>query len=278
VVPESLSSPRPHAWLLGALLAVTACGAGRSPADTVVVAHFGDSTCATDYLPREQHVETLLNAKLAARYPNQKIVNRSVCKSGDYVYRFLHERPWRYLFRTRYAKDVRSRLDRIDVALLRYGHNDRRRYPLPRFREQLLELCDRLEHDYPGVHVVLETNAYIDPVHNATPERDAEYDQLWDVVRAVAKERGYPLVELFTPFKALVDSGHWDMWIRNDRLSFERFGRQIVDDSKDAEMKDELHWFRNGHPAAAAVSLTAELEFLTIANAWPIALPQESAR
>jgi len=95
VVPASLSARRRAA--LGVLaLAVAGCSRGPdAPPGAVVIAHFGDSTCSTDYLPPSSHVDQVLNARLAAHYRGQPIVNVNVCKSGDYVFRFMHERrPW----------------------------------------------------------------------------------------------------------------------------------------------------------------------------------------
>src|SRR5437762_6703134 len=64
-----------------ALLLLALAGASCSPApsadapDRVVIAHFGDSTCSTDYLPAPLHIDRVLNARLAERYPAQRIVN-----------------------------------------------------------------------------------------------------------------------------------------------------------------------------------------------------------
>src|SRR5437879_13680080 len=114
--------------LLLVALAVPSCshgpdGAATDAPDRVVVAHFGDSTCSTDYLPAPIHIDRVLNARLAEHYPAQRIVDVNVCKSGDYVFRLLHERrPWLF-FRTRYEREVRGRVPHIDVAPIRSGHD-----------------------------------------------------------------------------------------------------------------------------------------------------------
>ena len=57
------------------------------------------------------------------------------------------------------------------------------------------------------------------------------------VVRRVAKERKYPLVEIYERKKKETDAGNWDQRIRNQQLSKEKFGKWILDGSKDDETK-----------------------------------------
>jgi len=274
VVSRSLSGRRGRVALCVLALAVAGCARGPDlPPGAVVVAHFGDSTCSTDYLPPSSHVDQVLNARLAEHYHGQPIVNVNVCKSGDYVYRFMHERQPRLLWRTRYERDVQRSVRRMNIAFIRYGYNRRRGTTLDDFGRDLEELCDRLRHDYPGVHVVLETNAYIDPVRNASDQLNEEYDRVYDVIRRVARARHYPLVDVFARFEREVRAGNWDLCIRNDKLSEKRFGRQIVDDSKDAEMAGVPEWFRNPHPNFRAVTLTADEELKTLVATWPDRLP-----
>src|SRR5207244_8044688 len=128
----------------------------------------------------------------AAHYRGQPIVNVNVCKSGDYVFRFMHERRPRLFWRTRYERDVQRSVRRMDIALIRYGYNRRRGVSLDEFGRELEELCDRLLHDDPGVHVVLGTNAYIDPVRNASDLLNEEYDRASGMVRRVVRTRHCP--------------------------------------------------------------------------------------
>src|SRR5947199_266617 len=93
----------------------------------------------------------------------------------------------------------------------------------------------------------------------------------------IARERQYPLVEVFARLRREVTAGNWDLCIRNDELSQKRFGRQIVDDSKDGEMAGAPDWFRNPHPNFRAVTITADEEFRTLTAAWPGRLPKAGA-
>jgi lysophospholipase L1-like esterase len=225
----------------------------------VVVGHFGDSTCITSYLPREQRVDVLLNAQLAARYKDQRVNSRNLAAGGDTVRRFLDS--------GRYRADVVDKIPHLEIALIRYGHNDRKTTPPGEFKKHLAELCDRLSADYPGVHLVLETNTFL-----PRASKD-DFDACWDAVRELARERRYPLVDIHARRKAAARAGLSDQCIRNQKLAMEQFGVRVLDASRDAEMKDVPGWFSDAHPNAATVAIMADEEFQTLARTWPERLP-----
>jgi lysophospholipase L1-like esterase len=245
---------------------VLACAAGR---EEVVVVHFGDSTCITDYLPATQRVDAVLNARLAARYPGQRVVSHNAARSGEHVREFLD--GGRY-------DAVRGRIDRIDVALVRYGQNDMKFYAPAEFKVHLEKLADRLRRDYPGVHVVLETNTYVDPEHGGSDAMNARYDRYWEIVRQVAREGDYPLVDVFARRRHEVAAGQWDLSRRNKRLALERYGRIVVDDAKDEEMRSVHGWLSDAHPNPNGVRITADEEFRVLTATWPDRLPRAAAR
>ena len=262
------------------LLVLAGCGSAGSTAtdrDAVVVAHFGDSTTITDYLPPEQRIDRVLNAKLIARYPAQRIVSHNLGRNGDTIHDFLAPRRWLrgWLTRpSRYETDVLGSIPRIDVALVRYGQNDMK-WVTPRgFRADLERLCDRLRHDYPGVHLVMETNTYMDPAHGGRARDNANNDVYWQVVRDLAQERGWPLVDVFERRRLEVEAGNWDFYIRSWKLSKQRFGRLIVDGAKDEELAGVPKWFGNRHPNPHAVEVTADEELRVLSTTWPDRLPR----
>lgn len=234
-------------------------------AEEIVVAHLGDSTCSTDYLPGEQRVDAVLHRRLAAHYRRQRITSLNLARPRETIRRLLDG--------GRYAR-VRAGLPRIDVALVRYGQNDLARYDPPEFRAHLEELCDRLRADYPGLHLVLETNTFVDPAHGGSDRRNARYDRYWEVVRAVARARGYPLVDVFARRRREVAAGRWDLSERSPRLALARFGRYVHDDGKDAEMAGVPGWLGDNHPNARGVVVVADEEYRTLAAIWPDHLPR----
>jgi lysophospholipase L1-like esterase len=236
----------------------------------VVIVHFGDSTCITSYLPAEQRVEAVLNDRLSNFYRNQKTVSHNVAAGGDYIRQFLDS--------GRYKKAVKDRIPHIDIALIRYGHNDQKHCEPVEFKRHLEEFCDLLAEDYPGVQIVLETNMWVDPKHHAAdPEASVKLNErmnaVWDVVRQVAEEGKYPLVEIYERKKKETQDGNWDQRIRHQQLSMEKFGRRILDGSKDNEMKDVRGWFYDNHPNANGVKIIADEEFMVITGLWPERLP-----
>jgi lysophospholipase L1-like esterase len=259
-------------WSLIGLL--VACLSGRiEPAQArqeIVIVHFGDSTCITSYLPKEQRVESVLNDRLSAFCENQNVVSHNVAAGGDYIRQFLDS--------GRYRKVVKERIPDIDIALIRYGHNDQKHCEPVEFKKHLEEFCGLLAEDYPGVQIILETNTWVDPKHHAAdPETSVKLNErmnaVWDVVRQVAKERKYPLVEIYERKKKETEAGNWDQRIRHQQLSMEKFGRRILDGSKDDEMSNVAGWFYDNHPNANGVRIIADEEFKVITGLWPKRLP-----
>ena len=236
----------------------------------VVIVHFGDSTCITSYLPKENRVESVLNKRLAAFYENQRIVSHNVAAGGDYIRQFLDS--------GRYNRTVKEKISQIDMALIRYGHNDQKHCEPVEYKQHLEEFCDLLGKDYPGVQILLETNTWVDPKHhaadpNVSVKLNERMNAVWDVVRQVAEERKHRLVEIYERKKNETLAGNWDQRIRNQQLSKAKFGRRILDGEKDNEMKDVPGWFYDNHPNANGVQTIADEEFKVITGLWPYRLP-----
>lgn len=236
----------------------------------VVIVHFGDSTCITSYLPQDQRVEAVLNDRLSAVYKDHKIVSHNVAAGGDYIRRFLDQ--------GRYEKVVKDKIQHIDIALIRYGHNDQKHCEPVEFKRHLEEFCAVLEKDYPGIHIMLETNTWVDSEHHsgdqgATIRFNERMNSVWEVVRQVAKERKYPLVEIYERKKKEAEAGNWDQRIRNQKLSQGKFTKRILDGSMDEEMKDVPGWFMDNHPNANGVKIIADEEIKIITRLWPKDLP-----
>jgi hypothetical protein len=114
----------------------------------------------------------------------------------------------------------------------------------------------------------------MDPAHGGRDRDNANNDVYWQVIRDLASERGYPLVDVYARRRREVAAGNWDFYIRNQRVSKKRWGHGVVDASKDAEMAGEKRWFGNRHPNANAVNVTADEELRVIAATWPERLPR----
>jgi hypothetical protein len=241
------------------------CQTALAADDEIVIVHFGDSTCITSYLPKKQRVESVLNHRLTEFYEDQEIVNHNVAAGGDYIRQFLDS--------GRYRKSVKDKIPNIDIAMIRYGHNDQKHCEPDEFGEHLNEFCDILKKDYPGVRIILETNTWVDPEHyssrKAAEQLNTRMNSVWAVVREVAEKRDYPLVEIYERKKKDTEDGNWDQRIRNQQLSMEKFGSRIFDGPKDDEMLGVSNWFLDNHPNANGVTLIADEEFKMITRLWP---------
>jgi lysophospholipase L1-like esterase len=245
--------------------ATTRVGApAPSAEEEIVVGHFGDSTCKTDYLPAVERVDAVLHERLVAHY-RQRITSLNLARARETTRQLLDG--------GRYAR-VRAVVPRLDVAFVRYGQNDLVRGTPEAFRADLEQLCDRLQADYPGIHLVLETNTFVDPAHGGSERGNARYDRFWEVTRTVARARGYPLVDVFARRRREVEAGNWDFSERSPRLALTHFGYYVHDDSRDAEMAGVPGWLGDPHPNARGVALTADEEFRTVAAVWPERLPR----
>lgn len=231
--------------------------------DAIVIVHFGDSHCATAYLPKEQRVDALLNAKLAERYKDQKIVNINAGKDGERT---------RNLLDKRYASDVVGKIPRMDIALLRHRVMDTSVRPA-NYRECLDELINRLAKDYPGVQIVLETEFHTGGKHfrDDWNKQYAAYDV---VTRALAAERKYPLVDISARRQKEIEAGNWDQCVRGYKPAMEKFGHRIFDGSKDEEMEGVKEWFGDTHPNPNGVRIAADEEFKVLTATWPAKLPR----
>jgi hypothetical protein len=246
------------------ILNMTMHAAEKAPdLDNVIIAHFGDSTCMTNYLPAEHMVDAILNVRLKATYKTSQITNVNVAEGGDSIRRFLDNR--------RYEKDVKNKLPRIDIAFIRYGMNDMDRRTLPEYRKDLEELCDRVAADFPAVNIILESNMYVPWL---TDSHNKRFNEVWDVARQVAKDRNYSFVEAFERMKREAEAGNKDLCIRSQAISREKFGRRIVDNVVDKEMAGVDGWFKDAHPNYNANQMIADEELKLLVKLWPEKLPK----
>lgn len=224
------------------------------------VGHFGDSTCATTYLPDEKKVHGVLKAKLEEAYANLKVQSHNLAKDGDFIYRFLNQKDdWGPKWKEgegprpgRYYKDIKGKVKRLDVAFIRYGQNDMKQYEPEEFGKRLEELIDTIQQDFRGVLIILETGTYFDPAHYTWTGINKQFDKYWEAVRKVAAKRRLPLVDNFRQWEEETKKGNWDLRIRRDGT---------IDESKDKEHEGDKAWFANGHPNAKGVEAIAEGEF-----------------
>lgn len=215
------------------------CSLSAAENETLLV-HFGDSNTITDYLPAEKRVDALLQSLLRAHYKTTAIRCINAGEGGDYIRQFLDQ--------GRYEK-IKKAHPKIDIACIRYGQNDMKKYSPEEFKKHLEEFIGALKKDYPGIHILLETGIFIDGRHWADQTQDAtrycndKYEKYWAVTRLVAQEQNLPLIDQFRRWQVETAAGRWDLRIRN--------GEHAADPEHPAH-------FYNAHANEAGVKLYAE--------------------
>jgi len=170
-------------------VALAETGPSRPAPDELVIAHIGDSITITSYLPFSQRVDAQLDRRIRKAFPALKTRQVNLGADGEWV-RELFETP-------RYEKAIRGQNQRIDIAVIRYGGNDSRKYPAADFKKHLAALCDALQKDYPAVKIVLGDG----PFMFKNDEVNRQYAAYWQAHRDLAAERAYPLAEVYKRFE-----------------------------------------------------------------------------
>ena len=119
----------------------------------LVIAHIGDSFTSTIYLRFEERLDSLLQKLFAANAPKLKVRNINLGVDGEYLQEMIDT--------GRYEKAIHQQYARIDVAVIRYGGNDSRKYSPAEFAKWLGVLSDKISKDYPGVKIMIGTGIWL---------------------------------------------------------------------------------------------------------------------
>lgn len=213
----------------------------------------GDSTCIGSVCravePKADHLEGVIEKLLAAdkELPATKVLNQG--RDGEYIHGLLSS--------GRFDREIAT-LKNIEYILIRYGINDRnkRQEFATNFPNDYRDLLDRLKKDHPQARLIPMT---IIPYMGL--ERDTEVN---DIVKAVAKERDLPLLDMYVRYAAELKHGENMLNYRRATISRipERFhallgtarsGDSVVvlDNRLDAHLRDVPGWFGDRHPNLA---------------------------
>ncbi len=199
-------------------------GSSMPARDVTVIAHIGDSITITSYLPFSERVDAVLQGMIEKALPGRKVRNLNLGVDGEWIGQLLDT--------GRYDSVVKENYRQIDIAVIRYGANDQRKYSKEEFKKRLAILCGNLERDFAGVRIVIGTGPYI---HGSTWNNEKQYGPYWQAARDVAADRGYPVADIY-----------------------KRFEKEATE--KTARKK------RDAHPGAFGVRLVAEEEFAIISK------------
>jgi lysophospholipase L1-like esterase len=156
-----------------------------------VVAVFGDSTDMTCYLPYEHRLTRRLELLLRDRFATSRIDVHGLAEGGETLTRLLAS--------GRLDRELAA-LPRCDIAMIRYGLNDRNPKLKPEtFGPLLHEACDRIQRRFPKAQLVISTTI---------PAAGTEVFN--NQSRAVAAERKLPLIDLDAVMRDRAKAGDWD--------------------------------------------------------------------
>jgi len=232
------------------------------------IALFGGSSSATTYLPEEFKHHNLLRNALEAGYPGEKVEVYNFADNGLFIAR--------YLLDGLYGKDYAAMQGKnIDIAILRCGINDAKRFSPKEFAGQTRQFIKLLQNDFPGVRIILETGFYLDYPKHYQSDRNRKLNPYWEVNRQIAKEMDLPLCDLYAESEKATTEGNWDLRIRSkNREKYPKspelfyWGTEL-----DAEYGHHPEWFTDVHPSPNGVRLAVDTEAALLRRLYPEKLP-----
>lgn len=155
-----------------------------------VVAVIGDSTDMAAYLPREWAVACQLENLLRDRFHDRYVHVRNFAEGGDYLQRVLSS--------GRLERELKA-LPRCDVAVIRYGLNDRGQQVTPAaFGEQLQQAGRLVQAIHPAAAVCVATTI-------------PDFGDIYiPAAREIAAANGWQLLDLASHIRRLSASGLWN--------------------------------------------------------------------
>jgi acyl-CoA thioesterase-1 len=223
---------------------------------------FGD--CTVDvYMPPAMRPESHLAVRLRRAFPGQPFVIRNFGDSGGTAGEFV---------RCGDLEKAMSEMPRLDIAFVRYGINDRKRDGIPRCIENVRTLCDLVRRRCSNATIVIETGMWVDYPKHYMYDRNSRLAPLYQAMRGLAEEEGYPLLDVFEKMEAETRRGNWDLRVRGmpDRE------HAILDGSFDQFFADDPAFFTNIHPNSRCLGLIADWEVEKLRELFGERLPNAS--
>jgi len=220
---------------------------------------FGDCTVDVDF-PPAMRPENHLAVRLLRAFPGQPFVIRNFGDSGGTAGDLL---------KPGCLAEALADLPRLDIGLVRYGINDRKRDGIPRCVENVSALCCRLREGYADVTIIIETGIWVDYPKHYMFDRNARLAPLYQAMREFAAEEGYSLLDIFASMEAETRNGNWDLRVRGlpDREHV------ILDDSFDQFFGDDPAFFTNVHPNSRCLGMIADWEVAKLKELFGDRLP-----
>ncbi|MGC4046339.1 MAG: GDSL-type esterase/lipase family protein [Armatimonas sp.] len=237
-----------------------ALAAPPHPDTACTIALLGDCTVACTYFPPANRPENHLAVRLRRAFPGQPILVHNLAADGESADGFLRPERW---------EKALGEISRLDIAFIRYGINDRKRFGISGCLQNLRLLCEALKEHSPDVHLFLETSIWVDYPTHYLWDRNAALGPVYEAMRVFVQEEGYPIVDIYANMEAETKRGNWDLRVRGLPAP----QHTIIDDSFDALFGDDPAFFTNIHPNSRCLGLIAEWEIEALKQQFGTMLP-----
>lgn len=224
------------------------------------IALIGDCTVACTYFPPANRPENHLAVRLRRAFPDQPFLVRNLAANGEGAETFLRPERW---------EEAVKGIPRLDIAFIRYGINDRKRYGISGCIQNLRRLCEALKRRFSGVALFIETSIWVDYPAHYLWDRNAALGPLYEAMRAFVREEGYGLVDIYANMEAETRRGNWDLRVRGLPVP----EQTIVDASFDAFFGEDPAFFTNIHPNSRCLGWIAEWEIEALQQQFGGRLP-----
>ena len=225
-----------------------------------VIALFGDCTVCCSQWPASNRPDNHLRVRLRRAFPDQPFLVRNFAEAGGSAGDYLQAGR---------ADEALASLQRLDVAFIRYGINDRKAHGVPGCIENIRTLCGKITGAFPAATIIIETGMWVDFPDHYLWDRNARLAPLYEAMRAFAAEAGHPLIDIFAKTRELTEAGNWDLRVRG----LPDPDHTILDDSFDEFFGDDPAYFTNIHPNSRCMALIAEWQIAKLAELFAERLP-----
>lgn len=226
---------------------------------------FGDCTVAGTLWPPANRPDNHLRVRLRRAFAGQPFRVCNAAKDGDTAGGFVSSGRFH---------GVLAGMARLDIAIIRYGINDRKYHGVDGCIQNLADMCRLLRDRYPEISVIVETGIWVDYPRHYLWDRNVRLAPLYEAMKDFAQSQGIPVLDVFSLMREETECGRWDLRVRG--LPSAEF--TVLDASLDEFYGDDPAYYSNIHPNSTAMALIAEWQVALLRRLFGERLPGIEAK